>query len=245
MTVMFDSAITELKHRQFISSYNNFVNLAKNEENQFKAALCFLLAAECKKRQDKAYNNEIFEAGKCYNQFAEKNNNFKGKVAYQCAAKCFSQVGKYEDATKATDRSQKIVLDQITDDRQIIIIEDSEAITIKLKSILEKLGCKYIQSFKLGKDAIEKSSEFLKLKNLVVLLDIGLPDISGSEVANILLEKKLDLKIIVIAADDRNSKETHETISRGISAYIQKPFTFDDISKTLESIETEDAILDN
>ena len=31
MTVMFDSAITELKHRQFISSYNNFVNLAKNE----------------------------------------------------------------------------------------------------------------------------------------------------------------------------------------------------------------------
>lgn len=242
---MFNVAIRELRHKQFISAHTNFIELGKNEENLFKAALFFLLASECKKRQEKSFNNEIFEAGKCYMKYAEKNKDLKGRIAYQCASRCFSQIGKYEEATKAINESQKIIVIPVKNEGDIIIIEDSEAITIKLKNILEKIGYDNIQNFNLGKDAIEKSSKFLKLKNPIVLLDIGLPDISGNEVASKLLKKKPDLKIIVITANDRNSKDTHETISKGVSAYIQKPFDFEVISKTLQNVESEDIILNN
>ncbi len=68
---------------------------------------------------------------------------------------------------------------------------------------------------------------------------MGLPDIQGNQVASELLEKKLDLQIILITADEKTSKNVSETISAGVAAFIQKPFTINDLKKALDTAEQE------
>jgi len=79
----------------------------------------------------------------------------------------------------------------------------------------------------------------IRLKNPIVLLDMGLPDMDGDVVASKLLEEKLDLQIILITADEKTTKRVYKTISSGVVAFIQKPFTIDDMKKALEIAESE------
>ena len=82
-----------------------------------------------------------------------------------------------------------------------------------------------------------------KEKDLIVLLDMGLPDLSGDKIAEKLLEIKLDIPIILITADEKTSERVHNTISQGAAAFIQKPFGMDELKKALDKVEMEEIIL--
>ena len=58
----YNLAFTHLKNNQNISAHNLFTNLAETQKktDKVKAALLFLLAAECKSKQ----NKEIFQQSK-------------------------------------------------------------------------------------------------------------------------------------------------------------------------------------
>jgi len=66
---------------------------------------------------------------------------------------------------------------------------------------------------------------------------MGLPDIDGSVVASTLLEEKPDLQIVLITADEKTTKRVSKTIISGVSAFIQKPFTIDEIKTALDIAE--------
>jgi len=47
------------------------------------------------------------------------------------------------------------------------------------------------------------------------------------------------LQIILITADEKTSKRVSETISSGVAAFIQKPFTINDLKNALAVAEKE------
>jgi DNA-binding response OmpR family regulator len=72
---------------------------------------------------------------------------------------------------------------------------------------------------------------------------MGLPDLEGDVVATKLLKEKIDLQIIVITADEKTTTRVHNTLSSGVSAFIQKPFTLDEVKKAIDIAESEYSIL--
>jgi AmiR/NasT family two-component response regulator len=62
-------------------------------------------------------------------------------------------------------------------------------------------------------------------------------------VAKKLLKENLDLQIIVITADEKSTQRVNKTISSGVSAFIQKPFTIDEIKKAISIAESEYSLL--
>jgi len=128
--------------------------------------------------------------------------------------------------------------------RPVVIIDDSKAVAMKLKNYVEKLGYNEILIYDNGKDGFKGCQKlFSKNKHPIVLLDMGLPDLDGDVIATKLLKEKLDLQIIVITADDKTTKRVNKTISSGVSGFIQKPFTLDEIKNALSIAESEYSLL--
>lgn len=238
----YDLAFTHLRNSQNIAAYNEFLNLATSQKKNspIKSALLYVLAGECKKRQGKDNGSEILEAGKLFLSSAKKDKTYSAKGGYLCASKCFLKVGKYDDAKEAFSKAKEFVLSSVSVTRPIIIIDDSKAITMKLQNYVEKLGYSDVSTFSNGKDGIKGCQKLIKdSKNPIVLLDMGLPDIDGDKVASQLLDEKLDLQIVVITADEKTTKRVNKTISSGVAAFIQKPFTMSEVKKAIDVAESE------
>ena len=73
---------------------------------------------------------------------------------------------------------------------------------------------------------------------------MGLPDLEGDEVAKKLLKEKPGLQIVVITADEKTTQRVHKIISSGVSAFIQKPFTLDEVTKAISVAESEYSLLE-
>ncbi len=238
----YDLAFTHLKNNQNISAHNLFVNLAESHKknNPLKSALLFMLAGECKSKQGKSSNEEIDEAGKLFLTFAKKEKSYHAKNAYLCASKCLLKTGKYDDAKKAFNSAREFHLPESSGAKPVMIIEDSEAVSLRLENFLQKLGYGDVTSFRNGKDGLKACKKSLSNSiSPVVLLDMGLPDITGDAIASELIKIKPDVQIILITADEKTSKRVNKTISSGVSAFIQKPFTINDLKKALEVTESE------
>jgi FixJ family two-component response regulator len=115
---------------------------------------------------------------------------------------------------------------------------------MKLKTYAEKLGYSEIHVFENGKDGIKGCNKvFSENKEPIILLDMGLPDLEGDVVATKLLKEKVDLQIVVITADEKTTARVNKTISTGVSAFIQKPFTLDEVKKAIDIAESEYSLL--
>ncbi len=241
-TQNYEIPLTHLKNNQFISAHNQFLNLAENIQNSdpLKSALLFMLAAECKERQGKESKEEIGAAGKLFLKYGESKKSLNAKGALLCASKCFLQIGDFDEAKEAYEKAKKIKSQKVEFRRPIVIIDDSKAISLKLKTYVEKLGFTEIHVFENGKSALKGCKDLFSNKALpIVLLDMGLPDIEGDKVAAQLLEQKTNLQIIVITADEKTTKRVNKTISSGVSGFIQKPFTLDEVKNAVDVAESE------
>ena len=235
-------AFTHLQNSQNITAYNLFMDLALQYKkiDPLKSALLYVLAGECKLRQGKDNSDESLEAGKLFLNFAKKEDNYKVKSAYLCASKCFLKAGNYNEAKKAYETSQKLVAPSIEIIRPVVIVDDSESIVIKLQNYLKKLGYNNTVSFGTGKDAINECKKMFKdSQSPIFLLDMGLPDVDGDVVASKILNQKVDSQIILITADDKTTKRANKAISSGVTAFIQKPFTINDLKDAMDTAESE------
>ncbi len=242
----YDIPFIHLKNNQNITAHNQFLNFAEAEkkENSIKSALLYLLAAECRIKQKKSNDEEFLQAGNLFLDFAKKEKNYSSKIAYMCASKCFLKVGKIDEAKKAFAKSQEFFAPDIQVSRPVLIIDDSKAITMKLQNYVEKLGYKETVLCHNGKEGIAGYQKLIKnSKSPIVLLDMSLPDMGGDEIASKLLAEKPDSQIIVITADEKSTSRVNKTISSGVSAFIQKPFTIDEVKRSLELVESEFSML--
>lgn len=242
----YDLAFTHFQNHQNISAYHLFIDLAENHKKSesIKAGLLYVLAGECKSRQNKDNRDEALQAGKLFLNFAKKENNYKGKSAYLCAAKCFLKSGDYDQAKKAFQESKKLNFSVTEVARPVVIVDDSKSMIIKLQNHLKKLGYDNLLTFDTGKEAIRECKKLIdSSQNPIFLLDMGLPDIEGDVIAAKILEEKPESQIILITADDKTSKRVNKTISSGVTAFIQKPFTIKDLKDAMNTAESEYSIL--
>lgn len=239
-------AITHLKNKQFITAHNLFLNQAESlkKSDHVKSALLYLLAAECKTRQGKDSNNEIKQAGDLFLKYSNSKNATNVKGALLCASKCLLSLGEFDKAKNAYQKAKTMFSSVVQVTRPVVIIDDSKAIAMKLKNYVEKLGYSDIHVFENGKDGIKGCKKlFSNDQEPIVLLDMGLPDLEGDVVATKLLKDKVTLQIVIITADEKTTKRVNKTISTGVSAFIQKPFTLDEVKKAIDLAESEYSLL--
>ncbi len=239
-------ALTHLKNKQFITAHNLFFNQADSmkKTEYLKSALLYMLAAECKTRQGKESKDEIEQAGNLFLQYSKTKNSKNIQGALLCASKCFLSLGEYNKAKISYQKAKTILSSTIEISRSIVIIDDSKAIAMKLQNYVEKLGYDEILVYENGKDGLKGCQKlFSENKQPIIFLDMGLPDLDGDIIATKLLKEKIDLQIIVITADDKTTKRVNKTISSGVAAFIQKPFTFDEIKKAVDIAESEYSLL--
>jgi len=244
--VNYEVALAHLKNKQFLTAHNLFLNQAESikKTEYLKSAFLYMLAAECKTRQGKESKDEIEQAGNLFLQYSKNKDSKNIQGALLCASKCFLSLGEYDKAKISYQKAKTMLSSIIEIFTPGVIIDDSKAVAMKLKNYVEKLGYNEILIYDNGKDGFKGCQKlFSKNKHPIVLLDMGLPDLDGDVIATKLLKEKLDLQIIVITADDKSTKRVNKTISSGVSGFIQKPFTLDEIKNALSIAESEYSLL--
>jgi CheY-like chemotaxis protein len=120
----------------------------------------------------------------------------------------------------------------------VLIVEDEQMVRELVTEILEAEGYEVMASH-LGHDALRLSSEFPGALDLLIT-DVVMPEMSGRELAERLLKQHPETKLLFI------SGYTDDAIMRyGISeaemAFLQKPFTPDELIRKVREIldETE------
>ena len=102
---------------------------------------------------------------------------------------------------------------------KILLVEDQKLMRIGLKSLFyDYPEMEIIAEASNGKEAIEKS----KLnKPDVVLMDLGLPDISGIEATKQILEHNNNIRIIILTSHI-SEEELNLSLQAGANAYVIK-----------------------
>jgi len=104
--------------------------------------------------------------------------------------------------------------------QHILIVEDDRTIAESIIFILEQdsFSCKWFDN---GRDALDYGE-----KNAVdlMLLDVGLPDMSGFDVLRE-VRTKSDLPVVIISARDDESDQVLALEGLGANGYITKPFS--------------------
>ncbi|MBR2525137.1 response regulator transcription factor, partial [bacterium] len=104
---------------------------------------------------------------------------------------------------------------------KIMLVEDQKLMRVGIKSLFEDSeNMEIIKETETAKEAIECARI---LKPDVVLMDIGLPDMSGIEAAKKILSDNKKIKIIMLTSHT-TEKEVMDSLMAGASAYIMKDF---------------------
>lgn len=104
---------------------------------------------------------------------------------------------------------------------RIMLVEDQKLMRVGIKSLFDdESGMEIIKEVETGKEAIEFAR---LLKPDIVLIDIGLPDMTGIELAKKILSDNKKIKIIMLTSHS-TEKEVFDSLLAGASAYVMKDF---------------------
>ena len=154
----------------------------------------------------------------------------------------YSERGKGACFTIYLPASEKTIVkdeiqpqDFLKGDETILLVDDEEMIIESAGEMLEELGYTVLTA-RGGKEAL-KILKQTKQKIDMVILDMIMPDMSGSDTYNALMEINPDLKVLLCSGYSVDGQAT-EILSRGCEGFIQKPFTLRNLStKVRETFE--------
>jgi len=84
-----------------------------------------------------------------------------------------------------------------------------------------------------GRECLEKIE---KEKPDLVLLDIVMPDMSGWDVYGRIKKNSSDTKVMFVSVVEISQERRETLIREGLSDYITKPFTKDELVKKVKSV---------
>ncbi len=101
----------------------------------------------------------------------------------------------------------------------LLMVEDHKLLRVGLKSLFNECSdIKLVAEAETAKEAVDKAR---LLKPDVILMDIGLPDMSGIEATRRILDLNPDQKVIMLTSHI-NEKEVMDSLSAGAFAYVIK-----------------------
>ncbi|HEU5041570.1 MAG TPA: ATP-binding protein [Gemmatimonadales bacterium] len=114
----------------------------------------------------------------------------------------------------------------------VLLVEDEESVRVFASKALEKQGYTVLEA-RHGRDALLRLGEYGGAIHLLIT-DIVMPEMSGSELARRLIADRPDLRVLYMSgyADG-------ETAVRGLAAgaaYLQKPFTSDTLARKVREV---------
>ena len=102
---------------------------------------------------------------------------------------------------------------------KILLVEDQKLMRIGIKSLFNDYPeMEVIGEAVSGKEAIEKAK---LIKPDIILMDIGLPDVSGIDAAKQILEYNNNTKVIMLTSHI-NETELNASLTAGANAYVIK-----------------------
>lgn len=118
--------------------------------------------------------------------------------------------------------------------RRVLVIDDAKVIRLTVKSALEKMD---IEVLELG-SAEDLFRSPWKFQNLdLIFLDIDLPGMDGiTALQTLKIEPQWAGIPVIMLTGNTDPKLVRRAINFGVSDYIRKPFTADDIAKRAESV---------
>lgn len=115
--------------------------------------------------------------------------------------------------------------------KKILIVDDSLYMRTIINDALTSAGFEVVGQAANGETAIDLAIE---LQPDLITLDNILPDMLGLDIINVLKEEDIDSKIIMISAVGQESV-IEEGIRRGVTQYIVKPFTPEQLIDSVKS----------
>jgi CheY-like chemotaxis protein len=113
---------------------------------------------------------------------------------------------------------------------RVLVVDDNRDAGESIGALLQSMGC---ESFVIdsGEHAVRAAHDW---RPDVVLLDIGMPDIDGYEVARRLRTAKLDRMPLIVAMTGWGQEVDKErTREAGFDVHLVKPVEVDDLQRTL------------
>lgn len=117
---------------------------------------------------------------------------------------------------------------------RILLVEDHKLMRVGLKSLFEEhKELEIISEAQSGKEAIEN----YKISHPdVVLMDIGLPDISGIEATKRIIENSSSAKIIILTSH-LSEQEVIDSLHAGACAYVMKDINIEILKMIVRTVK--------
>ena len=117
---------------------------------------------------------------------------------------------------------------------KILLVEDQKLMRIGLKSLFcDYKDLEVIGEAVNGKEAIEKAK---LIKPDIVLMDLGLPDISGIDAIKQILEYNNNIRVVVLTSHV-TEEEVNSALQAGASAYVIKDIATDILMTVIKMIK--------
>lgn len=117
---------------------------------------------------------------------------------------------------------------------RILMVEDHKLMRVGLKSLFDGYDDLKIVA---EAESAKETMEIIKTMQIdVVLMDIGLPDMSGIELTKKVLEYNNKIKVVVLTSH-LSEKEIFNSLSAGASAYVLKDINTDILMMIIRSIK--------
>lgn len=112
----------------------------------------------------------------------------------------------------------------------ILIVDDNAVSLDLLRGILVNAGCRTIQKFRSGKEAIDA---YKTEKSDVVFLDIEMPEMNGLETMKAIREIDPDA-FVAIVSGETSVANIQKSLALGAQGFIVKPYSPSRVHEVLE-----------
>lgn len=117
---------------------------------------------------------------------------------------------------------------------KVMLAEDHKLMRLGMKFLLEEDGMfKVCAEAATGKEAIEKA---MSANPEIILMDIGLPDISGIKASKTILERSPQTKIIILTSHS-DEAEIKAALTLGVYAYVMKDVNTEILKMIIKSVK--------
>ncbi|MGD9546956.1 MAG: response regulator [Candidatus Krumholzibacteriia bacterium] len=112
----------------------------------------------------------------------------------------------------------------------VLIVDDAEFMRVMLRDIVEDMGLVVVGEAGDGEEAVQ---QFERLRPDLVLLDITMPTLDGTEALKDILNVDGDARVIMITALGQK-EQVIAALKAGARDFIIKPFDQERVTETLE-----------
>lgn len=115
----------------------------------------------------------------------------------------------------------------------LLIVDDEEIICKGIKSMIQRMDNPRIQEVYTATELCEIKSIVVEVKPEIIITDINMPEINGLQMAEDILEKNPDCRLIVLSGYDEFSY-ARRAIKFGVVDYLLKPASMGEVKNAIE-----------